>query len=260
MAAKPQGEEKRSAPSRGITPARIAAIGALAVVVIVLAIVLFSGGGGHKYTFMFQNAGPAGERQPGDGRRLAGRDRLQHRPQPGQPGRSPRRSRTGTARRDDGGDPRDLALRRRQPLPLDQPRAEQQPGARRRRRRWASPRRRRRSTSTSSSTASRRRCAKGCRTSSRATAQIYAGRGKEANESYKYFGTALNRATAFASELNADEQLLSKLPGQLQQPDQRGRRPRGAAVERDLQRQHRLPGDQQPERRAGTDAAKSCRR
>ena len=57
MAAKPQGEEKRSAPSRGITPARIAAIGALAVVVIVLAIVLFSGGGGHKYTFLFQNAG-----------------------------------------------------------------------------------------------------------------------------------------------------------------------------------------------------------
>jgi phospholipid/cholesterol/gamma-HCH transport system substrate-binding protein len=41
-------------------------------------------------------------------------------------------------------------------------------------------------------------------------AQIYAGRGPEANESYKYFGTALNRATAFAKELNADEDLLSK--------------------------------------------------
>jgi phospholipid/cholesterol/gamma-HCH transport system substrate-binding protein len=40
--------------------------------------------------------------------------------------------------------------------------------------------------------------------------EIYAGRGPEANESYKYFGTALNRASAFASELNADEQLLSK--------------------------------------------------
>jgi phospholipid/cholesterol/gamma-HCH transport system substrate-binding protein len=40
--------------------------------------------------------------------------------------------------------------------------------------------------------------------------QIYAGRGPEANESYKYFGTALNRATNFASELNADEDLLSK--------------------------------------------------
>src|SRR6201999_4301811 len=57
VSAKPQGEEKRSAPSRGTTPARSAAIGALAVVVVVLAVVLFSGGGGHKYTFLFQNAG-----------------------------------------------------------------------------------------------------------------------------------------------------------------------------------------------------------
>jgi phospholipid/cholesterol/gamma-HCH transport system substrate-binding protein len=40
--------------------------------------------------------------------------------------------------------------------------------------------------------------------------QIYAARGKEANESYEYFGTALNRATAFASELNSDEQLLAR--------------------------------------------------
>jgi phospholipid/cholesterol/gamma-HCH transport system substrate-binding protein len=40
--------------------------------------------------------------------------------------------------------------------------------------------------------------------------QIYAGRGPEANESYKYFGTALNRASNFAAELNADEDLLSK--------------------------------------------------
>jgi phospholipid/cholesterol/gamma-HCH transport system substrate-binding protein len=40
--------------------------------------------------------------------------------------------------------------------------------------------------------------------------QIYAGRGPEANESYKYFGTALNRASNFAGELNADEDLLSK--------------------------------------------------
>ncbi len=57
MAAKPLGEEKSSAPSRGITPARAAVIAALAAAVIVLAIVLFSGGGGHKYTLVFQNAG-----------------------------------------------------------------------------------------------------------------------------------------------------------------------------------------------------------
>ena len=57
MAAKPLGEEKSSAPSRGVTPARIAAIAALAVVVIALGIVFLGGGGGHKYTLVFQNAG-----------------------------------------------------------------------------------------------------------------------------------------------------------------------------------------------------------
>jgi phospholipid/cholesterol/gamma-HCH transport system substrate-binding protein len=41
-------------------------------------------------------------------------------------------------------------------------------------------------------------------------AQIYAGRGEEANESYKYFGTALNRVEALAAELNADQRLLSQ--------------------------------------------------
>jgi len=57
VAANSSGEEKSSAPSRGISPARIAAIAALAVAVIVLAIVYFSGNGGHKYTLLFQNAG-----------------------------------------------------------------------------------------------------------------------------------------------------------------------------------------------------------
>lgn len=57
MAAKPLGEEKSPAPSRGVTPVRIAVIAALAVAVIVLAVVLLSGGGGHSYTLVFQNAG-----------------------------------------------------------------------------------------------------------------------------------------------------------------------------------------------------------
>jgi phospholipid/cholesterol/gamma-HCH transport system substrate-binding protein len=56
VAAKPLGEEKSSAPSRGVTPARVAVIAALAVAVIVLAFVYFSGSGGHKYTLVFQNA------------------------------------------------------------------------------------------------------------------------------------------------------------------------------------------------------------
>ncbi len=39
---------------------------------------------------------------------------------------------------------------------------------------------------------------------------VYAGQGKAANESFKYFGPALNRAGAFAGELNADQRLLER--------------------------------------------------
>ncbi len=56
MAANPSGEEKSSAQSRGITPARIATIAALTAVVIALGIVIFGGNGQHKYDLLFQNA------------------------------------------------------------------------------------------------------------------------------------------------------------------------------------------------------------
>lgn len=57
MAANPLGEEKSPAPSRGFAPARIAVVAALAIVVVALAVVLFSGNGGYKYDLLFQNAG-----------------------------------------------------------------------------------------------------------------------------------------------------------------------------------------------------------
>jgi len=41
-------------------------------------------------------------------------------------------------------------------------------------------------------------------------AAIYSGQGKKANDAYKYFGVALNRTSAFARELNADQRLLSR--------------------------------------------------
>jgi phospholipid/cholesterol/gamma-HCH transport system substrate-binding protein len=41
-------------------------------------------------------------------------------------------------------------------------------------------------------------------------AEIYAGRGKDANRTYKYFGPALNRTTAFLQELNADQNLFQR--------------------------------------------------
>ncbi len=56
MAAKPLGEEKSPAQGRGVTPARIAALAGLAIVVIALAVVLLGGDGSHKYKLVFQNA------------------------------------------------------------------------------------------------------------------------------------------------------------------------------------------------------------
>lgn len=56
MAANPLGEEKRPAQSRGVTPGRIAALAALAIVVIALLVIVFSGNGGHDYKLVFQNA------------------------------------------------------------------------------------------------------------------------------------------------------------------------------------------------------------
>jgi phospholipid/cholesterol/gamma-HCH transport system substrate-binding protein len=56
VAAKPLGEEKGPAKARGVTPVRVAVIAALAIVVIALAVVIFGGNGGHKYELVFQNA------------------------------------------------------------------------------------------------------------------------------------------------------------------------------------------------------------
>jgi phospholipid/cholesterol/gamma-HCH transport system substrate-binding protein len=41
-------------------------------------------------------------------------------------------------------------------------------------------------------------------------ASIYAGQGKAGNEAFKYFGPALNRTDAFLKELNADQRLLER--------------------------------------------------
>jgi phospholipid/cholesterol/gamma-HCH transport system substrate-binding protein len=56
VAANSLGEEKSSAQARGVSPARIAAIAALAIVVIALAYLLLGGNGSHKYKLVFQNA------------------------------------------------------------------------------------------------------------------------------------------------------------------------------------------------------------
>jgi phospholipid/cholesterol/gamma-HCH transport system substrate-binding protein len=56
VAANPSGEEKGRATSRRTTPARIAAITGLAIVVIALLVILLSGGSSHTYKLVFQNA------------------------------------------------------------------------------------------------------------------------------------------------------------------------------------------------------------
>lgn len=56
MAANPSGEDRGPATGRRFSPARIAAIAALAAVVIALAVVIFGGSDEHKYSLLFQNA------------------------------------------------------------------------------------------------------------------------------------------------------------------------------------------------------------
>jgi phospholipid/cholesterol/gamma-HCH transport system substrate-binding protein len=209
VAAKPQGEEKRSASSRGTTPARLAAIGALLAVVIVLAIVLFSGGGGHKYTFLFQNAGQlVNDNQVLVGGSPVGTvssidlspenlaevkvevDQTLHE---GTTAVIRATSLSGVANHYlsispgpnsgptlDEGATLGLASTTT-PVDIDQLFNSFPPKVR-----------------------------EGLQNFIKGNGEIYAGRGKEANESYKYFGTALNRASNFAGELNADEQLLSR--------------------------------------------------
>jgi phospholipid/cholesterol/gamma-HCH transport system substrate-binding protein len=209
VAAKPVGEEKGPAAGRGTSPARIAAIAALAVAVIVLAVVLFSGGGGHKYTLVFQNAGqlvpdnqvliggsPAGTVESiglTDNNLAEVHVEVDQELHEGTTAAIRATSLSGVANHyvsispgpnsspalDEGAE---LGLSSTTtPVDLDQffntfpPRVRDALGQ-----------------------------------FIQGNAAIYSGKGKPANDSYKYFGTALNRASAFARELNADQQLFSR--------------------------------------------------
>ncbi len=184
-------------------------IGALLVVVIALAIVLFTGGGGHKYTFLFQNAGqlvpdnqvmvggsPVGtvsniELSPSN---LAEVEvEVEQELHEGTTAVIRATSLSGVANHYVSISPgpnsspalaegAELGLSSTTtPVDIDQLFNSFPPKVR-----------------------------EGLQNFIKGNAQIYAGRGKEANESYEYLGTALNRATNFAAELNADEELLSK--------------------------------------------------
>jgi phospholipid/cholesterol/gamma-HCH transport system substrate-binding protein len=209
VAAKPLGEEKSSAPSRGVTRARIAVIGALAAAVIVLAIVFFGGGGGHQYTLVFQNAGqlvpenqvlvggsPVGTVESidlSDENLAEVHIEISQELHEGSTAVIRATSLSGVANHyvsiSPGpnsnpalGEGAELGLESTTtPVDIDQLFNTFPPEVRR-----------------------------GLSNFIKGNAQIYSGVGPQANESYEYFGTALNRVSAFARELNADQHLLSR--------------------------------------------------
>jgi phospholipid/cholesterol/gamma-HCH transport system substrate-binding protein len=209
VAAKPLSEETGPAASRGTSAARIAVIVALAAAVIVLAVIFFGGSGGHKYTFVFENAGqlvpdnqvliggsPAGTVSSiglTDDNLAEVHVEVDQELHEGTTAAIRATSLSGVANHyvsispgpnsnpalDEGAE---LGLAATTtPVDIDQffntfpPRVRQALG-----------------------------------NFFKGNATIYSGQGENANDAYKYFGTALNRATAFASELNADQRLLSR--------------------------------------------------
>lgn len=209
MASNSLGEEKSPAPSRGVTPARIATIAALAVAVIVLAILFFTGNGGHKYTLVFQNAAqlvpdnqvliggsPVGSVESielTDDNLAAVNVEVEQELHEGTTAVIRATSLSGVANHyvsispgpnsnpalDDGAE---LGLASTTtPIDIDQFFNTFPPSVR-----------------------------EGLSNFIKGNATWYAGRGEDANEGAKYFGPVLNRAGAFASELNADQRLLQR--------------------------------------------------
>jgi phospholipid/cholesterol/gamma-HCH transport system substrate-binding protein len=209
VAAKPLGEEGGPAAGRRTSPARIAAIGALAAIVIVLAIILLTGGGGHKYTLIFQNAGqlvpdnqvlvggsPVGTVESislSDDNLAEVHVEVEQELHEGTTATIRATSLSGVANHYVSISPgpnsspalqegADLGLASTTtPVDIDQFFNTFPPPVR-----------------------------KGLRQFIEGNAEIYAGQGHAANDAYKYFGTALNRTSAFVGELNSDEALLAR--------------------------------------------------
>ena len=250
-----------AAPAAGSGIGRIAAIGALVLVVIAVAWILLGGGDdGNKYSLVFETGGQLVEDNQVLIGGAAGRHRRLDRAHRERPGRGRDHRRPRAARGHHRGDPLDLALRDRQPLHLDHPGARQRAGARRGRR--SSPRSTPppRSTSTSSSTPSARPSARASRTSSRDRRRPTPGRGEEANETYRYLSPALAATDRLFQELNRDQQVLTDflvngVPGR-----HRGRRAPRRPRRPGLQREPGPRRDRLPERAPRPRPASPCRR
>jgi phospholipid/cholesterol/gamma-HCH transport system substrate-binding protein len=209
VAAKPLGEEKSSAPSRGFSPARIGVIVALVAVVIALGFVFFGGSSGYKYTLLFQNASqlvpdnqvliggsPVGSVESielTDNNLASVKVNVSQQLHEGTSAVIRATSLSGVANHYisvspgpnsepalDEGATLGLASTTT-PIDIDQLFNTFPPGVRR-----------------------------GLSQFIQGNAAIYAGRGKDANQTYKYFGPALNRTSAFVQELNADQNLFQR--------------------------------------------------
>jgi phospholipid/cholesterol/gamma-HCH transport system substrate-binding protein len=209
VAANPLGEEKSPAPSRGFTLARIAVVAALAVVVIALTVVLFGSSGGYKYDLLFQNAGqlvPENQVLVG-GSPVGSVDSIEltennlasvhvtvsQQLHEGTTAVIRATSLSGVANHYVSVSPgpnSNPALEEgailglastTTPVDIDQLFNTFSPGVRR-----------------------------GLSKFIQGNSEIYAGVGHEANQTYKYFGSALNRTSAFAHELNADQNLFQR--------------------------------------------------
>jgi len=209
VAAKPLGEEKSPAAGRGLTPARIGVIAALAVAVIALGFVFFGGGGGHTYNLLFQNASqlvpdnqvliggsPVGSVESielTDDNLARVKINVDQQLHEGSTAVIRATSLSGVANHY-------VSV---SPGPNSNPELEE--GA----------------TLGLASTTTPididlffntfpKPVRRGLAQFIQGNAAIYAGRGKEANQTYKYFGPGLNRAAAFAHELNADQNLFER--------------------------------------------------
>jgi phospholipid/cholesterol/gamma-HCH transport system substrate-binding protein len=208
VAAKPLGEEKSPSRGRGVTPARIAAIAALTIVVIALAVVLL-GGNGHHYSLVFQNAAQlVPDNQVLIGGQPVGsvesieltEDNLarvevnvEQELHEGSTAAIRATSLAGVANHYvsiSPGPNSDPPLDDGAVIGLD-------------------------STTTAVDldqffNSFPKSVRDGLGEFIRGTATSYAGRGKEANEAFKYFGPALDRTGAFVGELNADQRLFER--------------------------------------------------
>jgi phospholipid/cholesterol/gamma-HCH transport system substrate-binding protein len=209
VAAKPLGEEKSPAPSRGLTPARIAVIAALAAGVIALGFVFFGGSGGYKYDLLFQNAsqlvpdnqvliggspvGSVDSIELTDDNLASVHVTVSQQLHEGTTAVIRATSLSGVANHYvsispgpnsnpalDEGATLGLASTTT-PVDIDQ-------------------------LFNTFPTPVRRGLAQFIQ----GNAAVYAGRGKDANQTFKYFGPGLNRTTAFLQELNADQNLLQR--------------------------------------------------